>query len=233
MLSSFASTETNEQTEVRIVVPPEVPHDTRICIEDLVDMEIDQLIDDDEKKGKQPGNGTSRDRDPRTRGEESEYSATRPTMGETKRSIPSSPKQARHSTFHAQSSSNLSSQCWARCTQPRTARFSTRSNLAGKRKRKSEFSEAERTSLAATLSAETDRRNKETTGSLGAYNDDVDGKLRAENATSIREADSERDELHRALKSALETQDCHLSNVVGRLGNEQEARVKTRRLTPG
>ena len=39
----------SEQTEVRI--------DTRICIEDLVDMEIDQLKDDD-KRGKQPGNGT-------------------------------------------------------------------------------------------------------------------------------------------------------------------------------
>ena len=52
-----------EQTEVRIVVPPEVPHDTRICIEDLVHIErekkgheIDQLKDD-EKKEKQPGNG--------------------------------------------------------------------------------------------------------------------------------------------------------------------------------
>ena len=33
-----------ERTEVRIVVPPEVPHDTRICIEDLVDIE-------QEKKG--------------------------------------------------------------------------------------------------------------------------------------------------------------------------------------
>ena len=32
-----------EQTEVRIVVPPEVPHDTRICVEDLVDKEINQL----------------------------------------------------------------------------------------------------------------------------------------------------------------------------------------------
>ena len=57
MLSSIATTETNEQKEVRIVVPPEEPHDTRICIEDLVDMEIDQLKDD-EKKGKQPGIGT-------------------------------------------------------------------------------------------------------------------------------------------------------------------------------
>ena len=46
-----------EQTGVRIVLPPEVPHDTKICIEELVDMEIDQLKDD-EKKGKQPGNGT-------------------------------------------------------------------------------------------------------------------------------------------------------------------------------
>ena len=53
-----------EQTEVRIVLPPEVPHDTRICIEDLVDIErvkkgheVDQL-QDDEKKGTQPGIGT-------------------------------------------------------------------------------------------------------------------------------------------------------------------------------
>ena len=39
-----------EQTEVKIVLPAEVPHDTRICIEDFVDIErekkgheIDQL----------------------------------------------------------------------------------------------------------------------------------------------------------------------------------------------
>ena len=32
-----------EQTEVRTVVPPEVPHDTRICVEVLVDKEIKQL----------------------------------------------------------------------------------------------------------------------------------------------------------------------------------------------
>ena len=57
VLSSFASVETNEQVKVRIVVPVEVAHDTRICIEDLVDMEIDQLKDD-EKKEKQPWNGT-------------------------------------------------------------------------------------------------------------------------------------------------------------------------------
>ena len=55
MLSSSATAEMNaqtkkrqtvispEQTEVRIVVPPEVPHDMRICIEDFVDIEIDQL----------------------------------------------------------------------------------------------------------------------------------------------------------------------------------------------
>ena len=59
-------------------MPPEVPHDMKICIEDLVDMEIDQLKDD-EKKGKQPGNGTqelmkkrAREWDPRTRGDERE-----------------------------------------------------------------------------------------------------------------------------------------------------------------
>ena len=42
-------------TEQRVVVPPEVPHDTRICIEDLVDIErekkgheIDQLREERE-----------------------------------------------------------------------------------------------------------------------------------------------------------------------------------------
>ena len=61
---------------MRIVEPPEAPHDTRICIEDLVDTDIDESdIDElrDEKKRKQPGNGTqeqmkktAKDRDPRT-----------------------------------------------------------------------------------------------------------------------------------------------------------------------
>ena len=61
LLSSFATAETNEQTEVRIVEPLEAPHDTRICIEDLVDTDIDESdIDElrDDKKRKQPGNGT-------------------------------------------------------------------------------------------------------------------------------------------------------------------------------
>ena len=74
VLSSFASTaETNEQKKVRIVVPPEVPHDTRNCIGDLVDTETDQLRNY-EKKVKQPGAGTqepvkktARDWNPRTR----------------------------------------------------------------------------------------------------------------------------------------------------------------------
>ena len=35
--SSFASVESNGQMKVRTVVPPEVPHDTRICIEDLLE----------------------------------------------------------------------------------------------------------------------------------------------------------------------------------------------------
>ena len=55
MLSSSATAEMNaqtkkrqtvispEQTEVRITVPPEVPHDMRTCIEDFVNIEIDQL----------------------------------------------------------------------------------------------------------------------------------------------------------------------------------------------
>ena len=180
VLSSFATAETNEQMEEKKVTL-EVPHDTRICIEDLVDMEIDQLRDD-EKKGKQPGDGTQEpkkktamDRDPRTRGDsesENKWNAQ---------------------TRTAQSSSNLSLQC-------------SRRNLSGRRMMKSELLEAKRTPLAATLSADTDSRNKEMKGSLEAYTDYVDGKLRAEIATSIREADSELDEMHRALKSALEPQ---------------------------
>ena len=79
--------------------------------------------------------------------------------------------------------------------------------------------------MGSTLSAETDSRDKETTGSLKAYTDDVDGKLRTEIATSIHEADFKRDQLHGALKSALETQS-RLSNDVSRLGNEQEAKHK-------
>ena len=64
MRSSFATAETNEKTEVRIVVPAEVPHDTRTIIEELVytdadesDMDIHQSKEN-EKKGKQPWNGT-------------------------------------------------------------------------------------------------------------------------------------------------------------------------------
>ena len=45
-----------EQTEETIVVPPEVPHDTRICIEDLVDMEIDQLREKREVQGESVDN---------------------------------------------------------------------------------------------------------------------------------------------------------------------------------
>ena len=60
----------------RVVVPPEVPHDTRICIEDLVtnfdESDVENLRD--EKKVKQPGAGTqepvkkqpARGSDPRT-----------------------------------------------------------------------------------------------------------------------------------------------------------------------
>ena len=78
---------------------------------------------------------------------------------------------------------------------------------------KSELSEAERTPLTDEELA------TKFTGSCTsqANTDDVAGKLRAEIATSILEADSKRDELHGALKSALETQDCRLGNVVGRL----------------
>ena len=79
VLSSFATAETKEQKKVKIVVPPEGPHDARISIEDLVytdadesDMYIHQSKEN-EKKAKQPKNGTqepkkktARDRDPRT-----------------------------------------------------------------------------------------------------------------------------------------------------------------------
>ena len=60
-----STAETNEQTKVRVVVPLEVPHDTRICIEDLVD--IDELRERKENsqgmgpknpRRKQPGFGT-------------------------------------------------------------------------------------------------------------------------------------------------------------------------------
>ena len=59
MPSSFAKS--TEQTKVRVVVPPEVPHDTKICIEDLVDTNFDESDVEnlrDEKKLKQPGAGT-------------------------------------------------------------------------------------------------------------------------------------------------------------------------------
>jgi len=62
VLSSFARLDkTNEQTKVRVVVPPEVPHDARISIEDLVDTEFDEPDVDElrvEQKVKQPGDGT-------------------------------------------------------------------------------------------------------------------------------------------------------------------------------
>ena len=57
VLSSFATIEVNQQMKVRLVVPPEVPHDTRICIEDLVDMEIDQSKDDEKRKENSQGSG--------------------------------------------------------------------------------------------------------------------------------------------------------------------------------
>ena len=69
-----------EQTKQRVMVPPEVPHDTRIFVEDLVDIDesdVDRLRDY-EKKVKQPGAGTqepvkktARDWDPRTREQKS------------------------------------------------------------------------------------------------------------------------------------------------------------------
>ena len=50
VLSSFAkSTKTNEQKKVRVVVPAEVPHDTRICVEDLVNTDFDESDVDEQK----------------------------------------------------------------------------------------------------------------------------------------------------------------------------------------
>ena len=124
-----------EETKQRIVVPPEVPHDTRICVEDLVDIDesdVDQLRVY-EKIVKQPGAGTqepvkretAKDRDPRTL--------------ERK-------EQCRLETNKA----SLSSQCWARCIQPRTAHFPRRRE----REMKSELSEAEQAkSKAAAMTA--------------------------------------------------------------------------------
>ena len=49
MPSSFAkSKKTNEQTKTKMVVPAEVPHDTRLCIEDHIDIDesdVDRLRD--------------------------------------------------------------------------------------------------------------------------------------------------------------------------------------------
>ena len=57
VLSSFAKPDkTNEQTKRIMVAPLEIPHDTRICIEDLVDTNFDESdVDElrDEKKAKQ------------------------------------------------------------------------------------------------------------------------------------------------------------------------------------
>ena len=83
MPSSFAKwTKTNEQRTVIVVVPAEVPHDARMNIKDLADIDesdrdelrgIAQESQENEKKGKQLGNGTQEpkkktatDGDPRT-----------------------------------------------------------------------------------------------------------------------------------------------------------------------
>ena len=151
VLSSSATVEMNaqtkkrqtvispEQTDVRIVLPPEVSHDTRICIEDLVDIEIDQMREEREVQGesvdvrhaklmhRNRGNAQAKPSAVTWVREKSkseacaascshsnrafnltgEYPVTRPLMEETMRSTLSSPKQARESTFHARSSSNL------------------------------------------------------------------------------------------------------------------------------
>ena len=71
----------NEWTdEVKIRVPAEVPRDTRICIEDVdeSDIEIDQSKEH-EKKGKQPGTGTQEplNKQTRTRTQEPKKKTTR------------------------------------------------------------------------------------------------------------------------------------------------------------
>ena len=143
VLSSFATTETNEQTKVKIRVPAEVPLDTRICVEDVDESEIDiDQSKDNEKKGKQPGNGTQEPKKensqgpgpgPRTREQTARDRDQEPV--ETKANLRNRRGKAR---FHARSS--LSPQWWTRCTVSPTARFSTRSRMM-----KSVLSEAERT----------------------------------------------------------------------------------------
>ena len=102
VLSSFAKPDkTNEQAEVRIVAPAEVPHDTRICIEDVADMDIHQSKDN-EKKGKQPGNGTqepkkktAKDRDPRTREQTARDRDPRTQEEDSQGSGPQNPRRNR------------------------------------------------------------------------------------------------------------------------------------------
>ena len=69
VLSSFAkSTKTNEQKKVRVVVPAEVPHDMRKCIEDLVDTNFDESDVEELRAEKKK---TARDWDPRIREQKS------------------------------------------------------------------------------------------------------------------------------------------------------------------
>ena len=50
MPSSFAkSDKTNGQTKVRVVIPSEVPHDTRMYIEDLVNTNVDESDVDEQE----------------------------------------------------------------------------------------------------------------------------------------------------------------------------------------
>ena len=130
--SSFAKPDkTDEQTKVRIVVPAEVPRDARNSIEDLVYTDIESDVDelrgvaqqgkDNEKKVKQPGAGTQE-----------------PKKKQTARGWDPWTLERQEQCQLQANKASLSSQCWARCTQPRTAHFPRQRE----REMKSELSEA-------------------------------------------------------------------------------------------
>ena len=141
MLSSFATVDMNAPTKQRMVVPPEVPHDTRISIADLVDathrteenpqnqsLEENTLYPSfDHCARSSAATWDSQASKSETRlgscsvsnvafNETARCPVTRPSLEEAMSSTPSSAEHAEETTFHAQSSSVLSSQWWMRCT---------------------------------------------------------------------------------------------------------------------
>ena len=115
VLSSFATAGTGEQTKVKIWVPAEVPRDTRICIEDVneSDMDIHQSKEN-EKKGKQPGTGTQGPVK-KIDGEGTQEPVKK--HGQQQAELAQSKWNAQTRT--ARSSSSLSSPWWTRCTASR------------------------------------------------------------------------------------------------------------------